>query len=248
MSSSEYNDEDTDPIIIDNGSGFIKAGFAGTDAPRAVFPTVHGRYRYHGVMVGMAWRDWYVGDQALSKRGVLSMSNPIEHGIITRWDDMEHVWHHTFYNELRVAPEEHCVLLTETSLNPKINREKTTQIMFETFNVPAMYLSTQAVLSLYASARTTGIVLDSGHGVTTSTPIYEGYVLPHAVKKMDLAGKDITEYLIKSLTDKGHSITTTAEKETVCNYTLFTPFIHKRGVSHVFMLISHKSDLCVFWV
>lgn len=166
-------------------------------------------------MVGAGSKDEYVGDAAMARRGVLLIKYPLEHGIVTNWDDMEKIWHHAFYNELRVEPSEHPVLLTEAPLNPKANRERMTQIMFESFSIPAFYVAIQAVLSLYASGRTSGIVIDSGDGVTHTVPIYEGYSLPHAVLRIDLAGRDLTQWMAKLLMQRGYSFTTSAELEIV---------------------------------
>jgi actin len=206
-------EESAAAIVIDNGSGMCKAGVAGDDAPKASFPSIVGRPKNVSIMLGTDQKEAYVGEDAIAKKGILALKYPIEHGVINNWDDMEKIWHHCFYNELRVSPEEHPIMLTEAPMNPKLNREKMTQIMFETFNAPSFYVSIQAVLSLYSSGRTTGMVLDSGDGVTHVVPIYEGYSLAHAVMRNDLAGRDLSEYMIKLLCELGHTFASSSEKE-----------------------------------
>jgi len=155
-----------------------------------------------------------IGEAAATKRGILTLKYPIEHGVVKNWDDMEKIWKHT-YELLRADPMDLPALLTEAPLNPKKNREKMTEIMFEHFQVPAFYVAIQAVLSLYATGRTVGIVVDSGDGVTHTVPIYEGFALPHATVRVDLAGRDLTDFLAKLLLEKGVKLGTSAEREIV---------------------------------
>ncbi len=206
---------ETKAMVIDNGSGMCKAGFSGEQQPRSVFPEVIGKPKNPGVLIGIGTKDTYVGEEAQQRRGVLKLNYPIENGIVKEWEQMQQIWYHTIYNELRVDPQEYSALLTEAPLNPKFNREKMIQIFFETFKVPAFYVAIQAVLSLYAAGRTTGVVVDSGDGVTHTVPIYEGYSIPHAILKMMLAGRELTKYLFKILTERGWNFSTTAEQEIV---------------------------------
>jgi actin len=162
-------------------------------APRSVFSSIIRLPKDVQAVAGGQNKDTYVGDEACARAGILILEFPIEHGIVTNWDDMEKIWHHTFYNELRVDPGEHPVLLTEAPMNPKANREKMIQLMFETFNVPSFYVGIQAVLSLYSSGCTTGIVFDADGGVGEIVPVYEGYSLPHAIMRLNLAGRVAAE-------------------------------------------------------
>jgi actin-related protein len=233
-------DNKTDVVVIDNGSGSIKAGFAGDFDPQSVFSSVVGRPAHPGVMVGIGQKDAYVGEEMRINRDLLTLKYPVQRGIVTDFDDMEKIWNYAYYNKLRVAPEEHSVLLTEAPLNPKTNREKMTEIMFETFNTPAIYVAVQAVLALYASKRTSGIVLDSGYNVTHAVPVFQGYALPHAVSRVDFAGHQLNEYLMRLLNEKDCKLTaedyeTVREiKEKLC---FISPdFEHEKAVAESFKL------------
>lgn len=156
-----------------------------------------------------------MGDEAQSKRGLLNLKSPIEHGIVTSWDYMEKVWHHTFRNELRVAPDKHPLLLTEPPMNPKAERERLARIIFDVFGAPALCTTTPATLALFSSGRTTGVVVDSGAGATQVVPIYEGCAVPHAILRVDIAGRDMTDFLMRLMASRGYSFTTVAERSFV---------------------------------
>ncbi|KYR01481.1 actin [Tieghemostelium lacteum] len=180
-------------LVIDNGSGMIKAGHAGQNAPKIEFPSIVGHPKQHGLDL----RDSYIGNDSQAKRELLSINYPIVHGIVNNWDDMEKIWFYTFYNEFKVGG--YPVLLTDSPLNPLVNREKMAEIMFEKIHTPAIYIASQAALSLYASGVTSGTVLDCGDGVTNVVPIFEGYTQNSAINSLDFAGRDLTSYLISLL-------------------------------------------------
>ncbi|KAM6434374.1 actin-related protein T2-like [Liasis olivaceus] len=182
-------------VIIDNGSGLCKSGISGEISPRHVIATVLGCPRSKLPLSKAKQKECYVGFEAQHREEVLSLRYPIEAGVITSWEEMEKIWKYIYDKGLGMKAFERPLLMTESPLNPKEDRAKLTQLMFEYFKVPAFYLSIQAILSLYASARYTGIVMDCGFGVSHAVPVYEGYCLPHAVCRLDLGGRDITQFL-----------------------------------------------------
>ncbi|XP_034359778.1 actin-related protein T2 [Arvicanthis niloticus] len=206
---------DSPSVIFDNGSGLCKAGLSGEIGPRHVTSSVVGYPKFKAPPAGASQKKYFVGEEALYKQEALRLHAPIERGLVTSWDDAEKLWRHLFEWELGVKPNERPVLMTEPSLNPRENREKTVEVMFETFDVPAFYLSDQAVLALYSSACVTGLVVDSGDGVTCTVPIFEGYSLPHAVSKLYVAGKDITELLTRLLLASGRAFPCPLDKALV---------------------------------
>jgi actin len=188
------------PIVIDNGTGSIKAGLAGFDAPTQVFNSVFGEPRESTALKKVATdqkMSSYVGQEAEEKRSILTLKYPVQKGMITDWDCMEKMWNYTFYNKLKISPSEHSVLLSQAPLTQEIDREKMCEIMFEVFDTPAMFIALQPVLSTYASGRTTSLIVDCGYSLTRVVPVYEGYVINKAIISLDVAGEQCTDFLQK---------------------------------------------------
>jgi len=208
----------TNVLVVDNGTGFVKCGFAGTNFPHAIFPSMVGRpiMRFEENIIGnIEIKDVMVGDEAQKLRNMLQISYPLENGIIRNWEEIQYVWDYTFFDKLKVNPKECKIMLTEAPMNPKKNREQMIQVMFEKYGFQGVYISIQAVLVLYAQGLLTGVVVDSGDGVTHIIPVFDGFALPHLTKRMDVAGRDITRYLIKLLLLRGYAFNRTADFDTV---------------------------------
>lgn len=205
-------------IVCDNGTGFVKCGYAGSHFPSHIFPSLVGRpiIRAANRIDNIEVKDLMVGDEASKLRSMLEVNYPMENGMVRNWEDMCHVWDYTFGEEkLNIDPTNCKVLLTEPPMNPLRNREKMIEVMFEKYGFDSTYIGIQAVLTLYAQGILTGVVVDSGDGVTHVCPVYEGFALPHCTRRLDIAGRDITRYLIKLLQIRGYSFNHSADFETV---------------------------------
>ncbi|RXW13629.1 hypothetical protein EST38_g12227 [Candolleomyces aberdarensis] len=163
-------------------------------------------------MLGQNLLRVYVGNEAIKRRGIMGLKYPIDAGVITNFDNIEELWKYAFMHELYVLPERQSVLLTDSPTNEKSNRETMAQVAFESLNINALNISSQAALALYAAGRTTGIVLDSGEGVTHATTIFNGIPISEAVQKMKIGGKVLSDQLILRLGEKGFPLVTTQER------------------------------------
>ena len=201
--------------VIDNGSGYMKAGFSGEEAPKVMFPTMVGKTKVEGIYVGDEKKESIIGSEAEKKFGILNISYPIQGGIIVNWDEMERIWANTFYGELKISPEEHNLLLSESPFITRKDREKMLEMMFETFNCASTYLVAQSVLAAYSVGKSTGISIDCGHTSLNFAPIYEGFLQRHCVQHIPIAGKDINDILINLLIKNGQVIDSKMQKQSI---------------------------------
>ncbi|AAS52236.1 ADR316Wp [Eremothecium gossypii ATCC 10895] len=207
------------PIVLDQGTGFVKIGRAGENFPDYTFPSIVGRPILRAderANVSTPLKDIMIGDEASQVRSYLQISYPMENGIIRDWADMELLWDYAFYEQMKLpSTSGGKVLLTEPPMNPLRNREQMCEVMFEKYDFGGVYVGIQAVLALYAQGLSSGVVVDSGDGVTHIVPVYESVVLNHLTRRLDVAGRDMTRYLIDLLSRRGYAFNKTADFETV---------------------------------
>ncbi len=208
------------PIVCDNGTGFVKLGYAGSYFPAHVFPSMIGTptIKYSEEYTDVELKRIVVGDEAAKYRHMLDVRYPISAGKILYWKgdySIEHVWDYAFNEKLRIDPTERKILLTEAPMNPTENRRRMLEVMFERYRFAGASVSMQAMLVLYAQGLLTGVVLDAGDGVSHCVPVWEGLLVPRWIKRLDVAGRNVTERLVKLLQARGHNFHRSADLDTV---------------------------------
>ncbi|KAH9589105.1 Actin family [Trypanosoma melophagium] len=211
------------PVVLDNGSGFIKCGYAGSNFPAAVFQTALGRPVLRSTKRNSSNKtntdpmisDLVVGDECSGVRHLLDMTFPVRNGIIQSMDDMCHLWDHAFHDLLQINTEEHPLLLSEVPLFSSKHRCQLYEVMFEKYTFPSIQSALQGTLSLFSNGLQTGVAVESGEGISHCTPIFEGYALPKANRRVDLGGRNITEFLVRLMQRRGYSFNQSSDFETV---------------------------------
>ncbi len=206
------NGEDEKIVIIDIGEGYTKVGFAGDEQP-IIFPTMTGKEKYTQMMADVESKGQYVGEDCMRMRGVLKITYPINRGAVMDWDSYYSVLTHIFYNVLRVEPSKVNVIYTESPLTPLDTRKYITRLFFETYRAKSVYIANSPIMALFSAGLTTGISVESGEGLTWIVPIIDGKVVAHAVQRLTLSGKDVSEYLRTLLLGYGVNITSSAQRE-----------------------------------
>lgn len=204
--------DEVSAVVIDVGHSTTKAGFAGSDTPTAVFPSVAGVQLKSSGVVGQGARPLgqsdggkvhHVGTTAISyRRDAMEIVSPLEDGLVRDWDVVEKLWSHAFEERLGIKTEEHPVLMAEPSWNTRKHRERMVELMFEKYQVPAFFLARNAVLASFACGRSTSLVFDSGGGMTSAVPVYDGFVLQNGIVKSQVAGDLLTKELFSLLQQK----------------------------------------------
>jgi actin-related protein 2 len=223
-------------VVCDNGTGFCKVGYAGSNFPEHIFPSLIGRpmMRFEEEFKDVQLKDIMCGDEAAKYRAMLKTSYPVENGQVRDWDGMRALWDYTFHERLQIDTTEHKILLTEPPLNPIDNKKQMLANMFETYGFAAAKVEIQALLVLYAQGLINGVVVDSGDGVTHIVPVWDNTCPTHLIKRLDVAGRHVTNYLIKLLQARGYNFNRTADFETVrqikekCCYVGYDLDIEKR--------------------
>ncbi|XP_011809965.1 PREDICTED: actin-like protein 7B [Colobus angolensis palliatus] len=194
-------------VVIDLGSQYCKCGYAGEPRPTYFISSTVGKRCPEATDAGDTRKGTLVGHELLNTETPLKLVNPLKHGIVVDWDCVQDIWEYIFRTAMKILPEEHAVLVSDPPLSPSSNREKYAELMFETFGIPAMHVTSQSLLSIYSYGKTSGLVVESGHGVSHVVPISEGEVLPGLTSRADYAGGDLTNYLMQLLNEAGHAFT-----------------------------------------
>ncbi|MBY8983050.1 MAG: zinc ribbon domain-containing protein [Candidatus Lokiarchaeota archaeon] len=204
------------PIIIDIGSAYVKVGFAGEINPRFIFPCITGTEKYHSVMVDVDARNVYVGQDAMKMRGVLKIAHPIQRGAIVDWDSYYQILNHILYTLLRIQnPLDYPIIYIENTFQPKDIKEYIARVFFETHQINNLIMVPSPILSCFSVGLTSGLVIESGDGITWIVPIINGQIISQAVQRLNLAGMDVSNNLKALLMREGINISSSAVDEII---------------------------------